>query len=120
MATYDIKDVRPNTIGSDTFIARVRKEFEAYLVQNFGFLKMRSQGEGRASSRKTQRIAEKLEFHILGGEADRDPDDGPCLWTYAERFRMAVNTWAAAGCYGVQFTPPGVKDPYHGEVLPFE
>ena len=53
MTTYDIRDVRPNTIGSDTFIARVRKEFEAYLVQNFDFLKMRSQGEGRTSSRKT-------------------------------------------------------------------
>ena len=111
MTTYDIRDVRPNTIGSDTFIARVRKEFEAYLVQNFDFLKMKSQGEGRSSSRKTQRIAEKLEFHILGGEVDKEPDDGPSLWTYTERFRMAVTTWSAAGCYDVQFTPPGATAP---------
>ena len=33
------------------------------------------------------------------------------MWTYAERFRMAVNTWSAAGCYDVQFTPPGAVAP---------
>ena len=107
LTTYDIRDIRPSTVGSDLVVARFKREFEAYLVQPFDFLKMTSQGEGRSSSRKTTKIADRIEMHVLGGEPDALQERGPCLWTYTERFRMAVVTWAVAGCYDVQWTAPG-------------
>ena len=107
LTTYDIRDVRPSNIGSDLVVARFKREFEAYLVQPFEFMKMKSQGEGRASSRKTTKIADRIEMSVLGGEPDAENESGPCLWAYTERFRMAVTTWAVAGCYDVEWKAPG-------------
>ena len=97
---YNWLALDPKEIVGDLAMAKMRREFQAFRITMKDHMKLKSLDVSKAEpGPKRARVSHNVTI-TLDEEMD-SPEESVDLHSWPVKFRLAVTSWAVAGCYDV-------------------